>query len=157
MADLTNMRRSLLEAFRAWPETKDAFKFTFDFEKNSEGMKDIEPALSDLPALAVFPSVVSPNWWVAGIQQWPYALQATVWTRDWYLPPAEKLVRYLVNAAFRAKPSGSECTIIETANAKLARVENISFERVLISGDTVKAIRSTVDFVLTSNYSPFGS
>lgn len=152
---LTDARRALLLAFRSWSETKDAFKRIFDFEKNSEGMKDVAPALSDLPCLSLFPVQVNPQWWVTGIQVWPYSLQADIWVRDWYLPPAEKLIHYLINAAFRAKPNGSECTIIETSMSRIAQISNLNFERVLI--DNVKMIKASVVFTLTTNYSPFGS
>ena len=152
---LTDARRALLLAFRSWHETKNAFNRIFDFEKNKDGMTDALPAVSDLPCLSLFPVQVDPQWWVTGIQKWPYSLQADIWTKDWYLPAAEKLIHYLINAAFQAKPNGQECTIIETSMSRIAQISNLNFERVVI--DNVPMIKASVVFTLTTNYSPFGS
>lgn len=155
---LTDARRAMWSAIRAWPDTKNAFQKQFDFEKESAGVYDIAPSISDFPCIAIFPGGVDPQWWTNRMQQWPYSLIVTVWTADWYLPQSEILSRKVIDAIFQAKPTDPGPTYIETTLlGKIPRLSPIRFERTKLGeGEKTKAIRADITIELPITYDPLG-
>lgn len=155
---LTDARRAMWTAIRAWSDTRRAFKREFDFEKESAGVYDIAPAISDFPCLAIFPGGFDPAWWTNRMQEWSYSLVATIWVADWYLPTAESLSRKVIDAIFQAKAVDPGPSYVEAAlNGKLPRISPIRIERTRIGeAEKTKAIRADITFVLPITYDPLG-
>ncbi len=79
------------------------FNRTYRFDVEMALMNEISPAFSDLPALALLPISVTPEWWTSQMQQWPLVLELTLWTRDWRLDLAEQLIEQVGYALFQSQ------------------------------------------------------
>lgn len=109
---LTNARNLLWNAIDNWEplqaggqqDVLHKFKFNEGGEMTPEGSQPT--SLSELPAIAIFPSnlEVTPEYQRG--QRLPYTLEIHMWTRDWVLPRMELLWENVINAAYQSADDG---------------------------------------------------
>lgn len=113
MAILTTAREAVWTAIDNWPSLKreddtlvfqTTYRFSEDDELQKPSLVEVRPSISDLPALAIYPVNVVPQWWTNQNQQLPYFLQFSIFTQDWWLEEPENLYEEVVKAVYRAKP-----------------------------------------------------
>lgn len=109
MSILTDARNALWDAIDNWPglesestTTGRAFQQTFRFNDDSDLGSAIQPALGDLPAVAILPVSSAPEWFTHELQQWPLLFEFRLWTADWSLPEAEALLEATIRAIYQA-------------------------------------------------------
>lgn len=102
---LTLARRSIWQALDNWTREDNGepfnFGFKFDFEREIPSQEDIVPAFSQLPALSIFPTQVSPDWYKHQMQQWPYSLDFALWVYGWGLPYVERTFEQIIRAIYQ--------------------------------------------------------
>lgn len=115
MAILTDARNAVWSAIDNYASLNGAFNQKFRYDKEQSTWENIEPSISDLSAIAIVPINMSPEWWTNRMQNWPYVLDVTLWTKNWHLEPAEELIEKVILAMYRATPSGSSVPYIKKA------------------------------------------
>lgn len=167
---LTPMRESLWNAIDNWHELQGAFKrrFRFDDEKPDRG--DVGPGPNDLPAIAVFPASVDPEWMTHVDSKWLVAYSVQLWTKGWHLPTAEQLSEKVVRALFQcndpASPGGALTYIRQaTGFPPTWPLPRWTFQRTAVEESDLnlnragtsksKAILTTLTVVLRTSKNPF--
>lgn len=164
MALLTTARRSLWTAIDNYAPLRQVgvprLQQTYRFDDQMPLQKTIQPSISRLPALAIFPQSVAPFWWTNEMQQWPVLYQFLLWTPHWSLPPAEELIELVIDAIYRATPADSTVPYVKAATGYYPlRVGPITFAKDE-AGDgqaKVKAIRTEAAITLRTTKDPFAS
>lgn len=90
--ELTDARTAIWDAIEAETAINSQIKGKFKFETtNSEGPGPTEPSITQCPAIAIQPMLLSPK---LQFQQrrLNYRVLVRVWTPHWDLPAAEKMV-----------------------------------------------------------------
>ena len=110
MAILTQARLALWQAIDSFPPLnpggKSVFVRTYRYESTPPNFQiEIGPALTEMPALGVFPSHAIPEWFTSQIQAIPFALNLVTWTPEGDLELAEKLSEQLIYALHQSGPA----------------------------------------------------
>lgn len=110
MALLTDLRNSIWSAIDNAAELSGAFAYKFKFNKNdpeTEILDNLEPAISDLPAIMVMPTQIEPTWVLNVGQEYTSPFAVTIWTADWDLETAEALSEKVQRAIWQTGPSAN--------------------------------------------------
>lgn len=163
MALLTTARISLWTAIDNYGPLRPAgvhrIRQTYRFDKRMPStIQEIQPSISRLPALAIFPESVAPFWWTHEMQQWPVLYTLVLWTEHFDLEPAEELIELLIEAPHRACPADSTVPYVKAATGYYPlRVGPILFSRDTATDKQVKAIRTQASLTLRTTKDPFAS
>lgn len=112
---LTKARRSVWDAIENWPALADLFQAKFRFESKIQDGRLVEPAHrpdaptspSELPAIAIMPSAVTPKWATNLQKDHPYALDIVYWTPGRCVDLSESIWDELIKAFYQSKPPGN--------------------------------------------------
>lgn len=116
MTVLTDARRTILNSIRNYSGLADgdnptgrAYNGLLTFEDGSHPLsRGIEPALSELPAIAVIPAGFTPEWVATNTKNWPLTYQILIWTSGWDLVASETLTDLVVASLYQSvHPSGA--------------------------------------------------
>lgn len=161
---LTTARESLWSAINLWPDLKknpdDAtatvFSQQFTFDDLMMPLDEIEPSISEFPAIAIAPTTVDPQWYLNSMMNWRTVYMITIWTADWMLPEPEGLVEEVVNAIYRQMATGTTVPLVKQATGFYPEVLGpIQFQPVRLGEKkTIKAMRVQQMLTLRQNKNP---
>jgi hypothetical protein len=153
---LTTARHALWDALAAWPATSGVFAQKYTFDDPGSLLSEMNPGPADLPAIAILPTSLSPQWFTTQFQTWPLVFDVTVWTADWTLPTAEDLIEQVLLALYQAKPPGGSVPIVKAAVGHYPeRLGPIRFE--MLGGEDrrgVRLLQTTASLSLRLNVAP---
>lgn len=162
---LTTARLSLWDAIEHWPalqrfppaDTSLLFERTYRLDDESLLLSEIVPSLSDLPALAILPTSVTPAWFTHEMQTWPVLFDVTLWTADWHLPEAESLIEHVIDAVYRSHAEGSSVSYVKQATGfHPQRLGPITFDYTRLGPDReLTAIVTRTLITLRTSKDPF--
>jgi hypothetical protein len=124
---LTQMRVAAWDALDAWPTTQAYFKRRWRFE-GDEAIRaaEIQPAIGDLPAIAIEPAGGSNPWALNQEQHVTLSLTINVWLAKWDLNEAERLWERIAIALFQATTQGSSVPVIKRVTGFYPTVNGLS-------------------------------
>lgn len=158
MAVLTEARRAVWQAIDNWPALSNAFAQKVRYDRELSMLDNVEPSISDLPAIAIAPVSNVPDWFLNRVQHWVYLLDLTIWTPDWVLEPAEDLLEKTMDALYRSRPNAaSGPTYLETylpfKTLGTASIQAIN----LTESEGPQVMKTTITISLSIRKAPFGN
>lgn len=141
---LTTLRRSVWQAIDCWPALQGVFNRKNRFDDQAAMLAEAaQVAISDLPAIELFPTTISPEWKTYRMKRVPYVLQCQVHTAR--LVDAEWLLPKVWEAIHRAAPEGSEVPYVKTAGSLYPVDNGWSIEPATIGKERpIPVIRGTI-------------
>lgn len=107
MALLTDTRRAVWAAIDLWPALSVIKrKYKFEDRPGRMGGEIPTPTAGDLPALSIWPAEAGSKWVLNQSQKATYALEFTLWTKEWQLPEAELYWEEILKCLFHALSGG---------------------------------------------------
>lgn len=111
---LTTARQSVWSAIDNWAGLDGVFRKKFRFESaNTAGAPeaahrpDAPTSQTDLPAIAIMPGAVTPQWATNLQADHPYTLVIRYWTAGRHVDKSEEIWDQIIQAVHRAKPDGN--------------------------------------------------
>jgi hypothetical protein len=104
----------------------------FKFETNADCLPDVLPAYSDLNAISIWPSGVTPEHKAQRTTNFPCSLDVNIWTREWVLATAERTYLNVIKAIFKARdPQYAQPlnTYVKMATGRHPRLSSVQFLR----------------------------
>ena len=110
MAVLTSARLAVWQAIDNFPLLspggKSVFARTYRYESTPPNFQiEIGPALTEMPAIGIFPSHALPEWFTSQIQTMPFSLNVVIWTPEADIELAEKLPEQVIYALHQSGPA----------------------------------------------------
>ena len=107
---LTLARRSVWDAIDNWPALENTFRRKYRFESTGSTGEathrpDAPTCMADLPAIAIVPSAVFPQWATNLQKDHPYALDIFYWTPGRHVDKSEEIWDEIVKAIYQSKPT----------------------------------------------------
>lgn len=160
---LTTARNALWDSITNWHETASAFRRQYRFDSPNDFQPVINPSMSDLPAVAILLTALTPQWRNTDYQLWHLRYRVQMWTYGWSLTEPEALLEKLFNAFHRATPVGSSASYIKTATGHhiVPNEESIDFATVTLTDEEgrphCQAIRTEFQLTLRPTKQPVTS
>lgn len=161
---LTTARESLWTAINGWPSLKtnpddvraSVFAQAFTFDDEMVPFEELEPSISEFPAIAIAPTVLDPSWYLNQMQNWRTVYQITIWTADWSLPQPEGLIEEVINAIYRQMAAGTTVPVVKQQTGFYPyTIGPFTFAPVRVGeGKDVKAMRVQQTITLRQNKDP---
>lgn len=165
---LTTMRHACWDAIDNWPKLKGRLKRTYRFDEEASVLQEAEPSLSDMPALALWPTDTRPEGFVHDTKFYPLHMGLVLWTPHWTLPKAEELWKLITESFWKSTPDNDGVYVqFGTAGATTSYVKHatgyhpwavgsIAMERVRLGQDQkVKAVRTRWAITLKTQFNPY--
>lgn len=155
---LTRVRLSLWDAIENWPATASAFNRKFRFDDDQPDWQDIDPGMQDLPAIAIVPVNMDPDWIHNQIMNWPTAYKISIWTPHYSLSLPERLVEETLKGLFESTPTGGSVPYVKQASGYYPMpLGPVAFHPIhLADGDEVfPCILTEINVTIRANKNPF--
>lgn len=161
MALITDARRGMWDAIHNWPALKassgDAkatkFKRWFDGDSDAPLKRDIYPAFSEMPCIAVHGIGLQLDWQNNRQMRWPMAFVVKIWTPTWKLAANEELFEEVVKALYRSK-NGDNVEYVRAATGFPVMAWGET-EWTYVEDDGQKAIQCETKVGLRTTFDPY--
>lgn len=157
---LTDARTGLWQAIDNWPALSGKFKRTIRYDRDAPHLQEIDPALSEMPCLAIGSVGVKAEFVLNRTQHWLIAYEMEMWTPHWVMATAELLWEELMNAMYRSASGGAGTEYVRTATGyPVHAFSDLKMEPLASKGDSqiVKCIKTSWLITLKTSKDPFTS
>lgn len=160
---LTTARNAAWDALDNWPslqgtEESPVFRRKYKTAADFAELQLRDPAVHELPAIALYWGEIRPEWRNNRMQEWPLTLRYTMWfpgDRHGYV---ERVAVDTFDAIYKAtRPDDSMPCIERTTGYPPRRVNELTVSSVVLGrAQRIYALRADVAFALRGNKDPFG-
>jgi hypothetical protein len=146
-------------AVNAWNGVPYPFKHSFRFNAEQSGLwNEFEPALSDLPTIAIEPGNSTAAFIANRQKRISLVFKFIIWTPNFDFQTSGFLVEQLIDAIYKSHPEASNQSYIEAAGYQIdtSHVSTLSQARVLLGKKkATQAIRTEWTEAVKVGFDPF--